>query len=133
MRGSPVFSPTAPLLRLAKANRLSQSSIMITHDHIDDRSLLMAQAIVDRIDRDPERKGLDHARAVCRRWLSQRESPAVREWDHLLQNDWPAIRAVLLDPSDEGKRRRQSHPFCGILTPRERWAIYRKTRVYETT
>ena len=37
-------------------------------------------------------------------------------------------RAVLLDESEEGQRLRQSSPFCGILTPRERWAIYREHR-----
>jgi len=36
------------------------------------------------------------------------------------------VRAVLLDESDEGQRLRQSDPFCGVLTPRERWEIYRQ-------
>jgi hypothetical protein len=36
------------------------------------------------------------------------------------------VRAVLLDESDEGQRLRQSDPFCGILTPEERWKIYRE-------
>ena len=37
------------------------------------------------------------------------------------------MRAVLLDESDEGQRLRQNDPFCGVLTPKERWAIYRES------
>jgi hypothetical protein len=44
----------------------------------------------------------------------------------ILQGSWPEIRSVLLDESEEGKRLRQNSPFCGILTPVERWAIYRE-------
>ena len=32
---------------------------------------------------------------------------------------------MLLEESESGQRLRQSTPFCGVLTPRERWAIYK--------
>lgn len=84
----------------------------------------MVRAIVARIDADPERRGLEHAREVCRRWVAAGNVPA-REWMPILERPWEEIRAVLLDESDEGQRLRQSDPFVGILTPQERWAIYR--------
>jgi hypothetical protein len=96
-----------------------------THDDIDKRSLTMARRIVDKIDDDPAREGLDHARQVCARWLSKGNVPA-REWMVILQRPWPEIREILLDDSEEGTRLRQSDPFCGILTPIERWEIYRE-------
>jgi hypothetical protein len=96
-----------------------------THDEIDKRSLTMARRIVARIDSDPAREGLEHARQVCARWDSQRNVPA-KEWMVILQRPWPEIREILLDDSEEGRRLRQNDPFCGILTPVERWEIYRE-------
>jgi hypothetical protein len=99
---------------------------MRTHQQIDERSLAMARAIVAKIDEDPARAGLAKARSVCERWHRTRPSAANQEWMEILKSPWEDIREVLLDESEEGKRRRQSDPFCGILTPQERWAIYRQ-------
>jgi hypothetical protein len=97
---------------------------MKTHQQIDERSLALARAIVDKIDRDPQRAGLEKARATCRRWFQERPLPAIREWMEILDRPWEEIRAVLLDESEHGQRLRQSDPFCGILTPQGRWDIY---------
>ena len=79
-----------------------------------------------KIDADPERRGLVHARHVCERWVAQGIRSA-REWLQILdEKPWEDVRALLLDESDEGQRLRQTDPFCGILTPPERWAIYRE-------
>jgi hypothetical protein len=101
---------------------------MRTHEQIDQRSLALARAVVDVIDRDPSRRGLEHARSTCRRWILQNPSPAMEEWGRLLERDWQAIRLWLLDPGEEGRRLRQSSPFCGVLSPRERWTIYRQAQ-----
>jgi len=98
---------------------------MKTHEQIDERSLAMARAIVGKIDQDPARAGLIKARATCARWYRSRPLPATREWLKILDRPWEQVREVLLDESEEGRRLRQSDPFCGILTPRERWGIYR--------
>ena len=105
---------------------------MNTHESIDSRSLAMARAIAARIDADPSRAGLARARAVCQRWCRQRRSPAHEEWQAILERPWGEVREVLLDESEEGKRLRQSAPFCGILAPRERWAIYRAWPQHDT-
>jgi hypothetical protein len=98
---------------------------MKTHQEIDQRSLALSRAIVARIDRDPARSGLLKARALCERWFRERPEPAIGEWRNILAGPWEQIREVLLDDSEEGRRLRQSDPFCGILTPQERWSIYR--------
>lgn len=36
------------------------------------------------------------------------------------------VRCVLLADNEEGRRLRQSSPFCSVLTARERWTLYRK-------
>jgi hypothetical protein len=105
---------------------------MRTHQEIDERSLRLAAAVVARIEADPERRGLVRARAVCRRWLQREPLPVYREWLAVLQRPWPEVRRVLCDRSEQGRRLRQSDPFCGVLTPQERWAIYREFRGRET-
>jgi hypothetical protein len=106
---------------------------MKTHQGIDNRSLAMARAIVKRIDADPEHSGLDHAREVCRRWSLRRSSPEVSEWLEILEKPWSEIRSILLDEGERGKRLRQSSPFVGILSNRERWQIYRKHQHHDPT
>lgn len=99
---------------------------MKTHHQIDQRSLALARAVVEAIDQDPARAGLERARSTCRRWTLQSPSPAVAEWSRILEREWEAIRLLLLDPGEEGCRLRQSSPFCGVLSPRARWEIYRR-------
>lgn len=103
---------------------------MRTHQAIDRRSLEMARRIVEKIDADSDRAGFQRAKEVCRRWVAQGNAPA-REWLTILERPWDEVRAILLDDSDEGQRLRQSDPFVGILTPQERWAIYKEARERE--
>jgi hypothetical protein len=95
---------------------------MSSHRFIEERSLAMVAKIVEIIDQDPTRSGLQKARENSQRWTP---SPALQEWQQLLERPWEEIRRVLLDPSEEGRRLRQSDPFVGILSPQERWEIYR--------
>ncbi len=89
----------------------------------------MAQAVVELIDKDQERRGLGRARNTCRRWLEEYGSdPNVEEWQDILTRPWLEIRDILVDISDEGARLRQNSPFAGVLPPKQRWAIYRKFR-----
>lgn len=101
---------------------------MKTHRQIDLRSLALARAIVGKIDRDPARAGLAKAKTTCQRWFEQHPLPALSEWLEILARPWAEVKGVLLDESELGQRLRQSGPFCGILTPRERWEIYRAHR-----
>ena len=104
---------------------------MRTHQEIDRRSLRLAQSVAARIDADPQRRGLAQALQTCARWHRRAPAPAYREWLVILDKPWAEVRRVLLDPSEEGCRLRQSSPFCGILAPRERWDIYREFRDHD--
>jgi len=97
-----------------------------THQEVDRRSLALAQAVAEAIDRDASLAGLSRARGTCARWQRDAPTPAIAEWQGILQREWPEIRAILLDPGEQGQRLRQSNPFCGILSPRERWEICRR-------
>ena len=111
---------------LNAARRGATLPSMKTHEQIDQRSLALARAVVEAIDKDPSRAGLERARSTCRRWLLQSPSPAAAEWSRTLEREWEAILPLLLDPGEEGRRLRQSSPFRGILSSRERWDIYRR-------
>lgn len=101
---------------------------MQTHRQIEERSLAMMRAIVEKIERDPGRSGVERARSLCARWKKTRTNPYLDRWETILQADWDTIKALLLEDSDEAAALRQNNPFCGILTPRERWDIYRRFR-----
>jgi len=101
---------------------------MKTHQRIDQRSLAMARAIVAKIDADPARAGFARAKATAERWFRNQPAPAIREWLEILEQPWEKVREILLDASEHSQRLRQSDPFCGILTPQERWQIYREYR-----
>ena len=58
----------------------------------------------------------------------ERGNVPAMEWMEILRRPWSHIRAILLDDSENSRRLRQNDPFCGILTPKERWEIYREAR-----
>ena len=89
------------------------------HRVLDQRSLRLAEAVVARIEAEPAR--LEKVRA----WAAQFDSAGISEWREILRGSWPEIGAALLRPDDEGQRLRQNSPFAGVLTPQERWGIYR--------
>lgn len=100
--------------------------VMKTHGQIDRRSLRLAKAVVDKLEATDFRVGVRRAQAINRRWREQDASRLHADWAVLLQGDWPEIRAALLDESERGDQLRQNNPFCGILAPRERWALLRE-------
>src|SRR5262245_47686547 len=94
-------------------------SPMRTHEDIDRRSLELARSIASQIDRDPDRGGLLHARRVCEHWLQVAPLPVIAEWNAIFLRPWAEVRSVLLSDSEDGRRLRQSSPFCSVLSARE--------------
>ncbi len=101
---------------------------MNDHATIDRRGLALARAIVEKLEAGDLQAGLAKARAVNRRWYERDATELHRAWHDVLQKDWASIKEVLLDTSERGCELRQNSPFCGILTPHERWAIFREYR-----
>jgi len=89
----------------------------------------MARAVVELIDGDPRRDGLQHARVTCERWQrTHGPDRNIDEWAAILIRPWAEIREIFLDESEEARRLRQNSPFAGVLPPRKRWEIYRRFR-----
>jgi hypothetical protein len=105
-----------------------QNECMKTHALIDQRSLAMMRAVIDKIENDHRRTGLEKARSTCERWLRMHDNPYLKHWQEILRGDWTGIKKILLDESEEATALRQCNPFCGILSSRERWKIYRDFR-----
>lgn len=98
------------------------------HALLDARRLATHREIARRVDADPSLLG--HALGNIERWTRQmgRTPPALAEWQRLLRTPWQRIRPHLVEDDEESRRLRQSSPFAGILTQRERTEIRRAAR-----
>lgn len=103
------------------------------HLRIEERSIALHRAVVKRILKNPEL--MDKARENLQKYLEQfardnRPLPkALSEWQDILKNQSLETVLEFLVSSDESAvRLRQSSPFAGILTPKERWKIYETFR-----
>lgn len=52
----------------------------------------------------------------------------ARGWSEILAQDVASIARFLVDPGERARELRQSSPFAGYLSPRERWQLWRETR-----
>ena len=99
------------------------------HALLDARRLATHREIAKRIDADPAL--LSKALGNIERWSRQmgRTPAALAEWQGLLRTlPWERIRPLLVQDDEESRRLRQSSPFVGILTQRERMEIRRAVR-----
>lgn len=98
------------------------------HASAERRSLELHRLVAERLRRDPAL--LEPARSRVRLWL--RDATVSRHWAEawaaLLARPLPDILAVLVDPGQRARDLRQSSPFAGVLSPRERWDALRRLR-----
>ena len=93
------------------------------HPRIEERSIALHREIAGRIKENPAL--LKVARVNLRHWLLQGgERSYWKEWEKLLAGPLAVLLAFLVSPEEKAWWLRQSSPFCGILTPLERWDIY---------
>ena len=96
----------------------------MTHRQVELRTLAMHREIARKFAADPE-SVLAIARANLDRWkpTAGRSAPYHEEWRRLLLLDLPQLARRIQEDSEEMTALRQSNPFAGVLTPRERWRI----------
>jgi hypothetical protein len=95
-----------------------------SHQWIDLVDLKMCRRIAEKVRRDPSLMRVP--RANLRRWRKKlgHWPPALREWEQILRdNPVERVLEILTQDNDDGQRLRQSDPFVGILTERERRAF----------
>lgn len=105
-------------------------SLVRSHPWIDARSLALAKAVAMKVRSDPHL--LDVARENLKRWKTTL-SPwpdALAQWEKIVDQDVESMLAALVEDSPRGRRFRQSSPFAGVLSPKERAIIFDQ---YEST
>lgn len=100
---------------------------MDPHRIAEARSLAYHQAVAQRLVSDPN--VLLAAEALARRWLAERKAPhAMRRWLELFDRPLDEIVAFVTEDSERARELRQSSPFAGTLSPKERWRVWEDVR-----
>ena len=95
---------------------------MRSHEWIDRRSLALHQAVAGKLADRPEL--MEVVRENLRRWLARDPQPALREWQRLVEAlELDELLRLLRSPDERAARLRQSSPFAGVLSARERQDI----------
>lgn len=94
------------------------------HQRIDQRSIALHRAIADKLRADPSLLAV--AQDNLERWSREnsRSQPYWDAWREILSRPLDEVLALMVEESERMAAMRQANPFAGILTPRERWAIY---------
>jgi hypothetical protein len=102
---------------------------MRTHQEIDRRSLALHRLVAERVMRDPAL--FEKARLTLARWrqtVSVASQPYLEEWERLINQGVEACLSVVIEDSQRAAALRQSSPFSGVLTNRERFAFLKQWR-----
>jgi len=97
---------------------------MPNHRHIDARSRALAVAVADELRRKPAL--VDVAKkniAAWRRTSSSRVQSTLEEWDNALKGSIEHVIELLTGEGERSVRLRQSNPFAGVLSSRQRTEI----------
>ncbi|MEP6999733.1 MAG: helix-turn-helix domain-containing protein [bacterium] len=90
------------------------------------RSLALHSAIAERLRDDPvPTLALARANLARMRELNPGATQLLREWKVLLDRPLDALLPLLTDRSEWARELRHVTPFGGVLTTRERTAVYR--------
>jgi hypothetical protein len=94
------------------------------HGRIDARSLAMHRAIAAKLRASPEL--LSIATDNLRRWqgTAGRSQPYLTAWAEILARPAEEVLDLIQQDSESMRAMRQASPFAGVLSPKERWAIY---------
>lgn len=98
------------------------------HAKLDRVSLLLHLAYARKIRGNPAL--FDKAFRNIERW--QRENafpqPYLEEWLGILRQGMERTLAFMVSDTEEARRLRQSSPFAGVLTPKERWELMKHAK-----
>lgn len=111
-------------LIMRKSNR--KRPPMESHQWIDEVDLKMCRRIATKVRRDPSLMRIP--KGNLRRWKVKlgHWPVALREWDKIIRtNSLPQVLEILTQDNDEGQRLRQSDPFVGILSEKERRSFFK--------
>lgn len=84
----------------------------------------MHRAIAAKLRVTPELLAIAHDN--IRRWSATagRSQPYLDAWKQLLAKPLEELLELMVQDTEQMRAMRQTAPFAGVLTPKERWAIY---------
>lgn len=97
---------------------------------LDARSLALHVQVAKKIERNPALLEIAHQNLA--RWQergSGAEGAGITAWRQVLRRSWPAIASLLTEQSEAAVRLRQTTPFVGVLSRRERDRVYAAFRI----
>jgi hypothetical protein len=90
----------------------------------DEYSLALGRAVARHLRDNEARVRARAQRNLTRsRALSDVVPSWVHQWQALLDGPTDQLVEVLTSPDERARVLRQSSPFAGVLSPRERWAV----------
>ncbi len=100
------------------------------HAYNEERSLWLHRAIAARLRADP---GWVRAKAKAnlariRGSHGPSVGPYLCRWSELLDGPLDTLAGMLISESQDARDLRQCTPFAGVLSPHERWEVYRAFR-----
>ncbi|MBM3270458.1 MAG: hypothetical protein FJZ01_22715 [Candidatus Sericytochromatia bacterium] len=92
------------------------------------RSLALHRRVAERLREEPELVAVASRRVAG--WLQgdQPSRPYLERWRSVLERPLEDLLAVLVEESEAADELRAASPFAGLVDPRERWAIWARTR-----
>ncbi len=97
----------------------------LSHRVLEARSLAMHCLAARKVARNPALlKTVRGTLAAWRQRYAAAMPRALDEWQAILERPWPEIAAFITDPGERATRLRQSTPFAGVLSARERSRVY---------
>ena len=98
------------------------------HKLAERRSLAIHQAVADRLRSDPDLT--ERAKAKVTSWITSNSVARVyaERWRDWLELPLVELLGHLTEDSEEARAMRQVSPFSGVISPCERWDIWRKEK-----
>ena len=96
------------------------------HEQLTRRSLAYHRLVAERVRRDPSLLKVASINLLRWRAASGTRAPSyLAEWETILAQGLDYALMVATRDNDESDRLRQSTPFAGVLSPKERWEFLR--------
>jgi len=100
-----------------------------THQEVDARSLALHRLVAEKIRHNPDL--LQHVKKTLTRWQSQVDGasqPYLVQWEALLNQGTDVCLKACVENTQTATALRQSSPFCGVLTAKERFQFLKTWR-----
>ena len=98
------------------------------HAVAEETSVELHRLVAEALRREPAR--LEVARRRVESWLQDETvpRPVAEAWQRVLAAPADEVAAFLCDSGERARQLRQSSPFAGFLSARQRWSVWRSVR-----